>query len=172
MSETTSSPSINPPPMHRRLIAMFYDFSVFFIIATIISAIMSYLLNKKGLTIEPNSPLSYSIFFMNLFAGFLYYQWFSIHRSQTLGMSVWKIRITNLSGQPVSYLQVLIRYISLIAILFSGYLFGSIILSTSHMASIGVALLFFAASLSLSYFNPHKLVLHELISRTQLVDLR
>ncbi|MEE9304371.1 MAG: RDD family protein [Thiotrichaceae bacterium] len=173
MMNDTSISSKNPsPPMHRRLIAMFYDFAIAGTLATIVAGIMSYLLEKKGLTIEPDSGLTYSIFAMELLVGFLYYQWFCTHRGQTLGMSAWKIRITNLSGQHVTYTQILIRYIALLVIMLAGFLLAYKVLTYSSVASIGIGVLFLAGALIYSYFNQNKLALHEMISRTQLIDLR
>ncbi len=171
-TSTTASPPSTPPPMHRRLIAMLYDFAIAGTLATLVAGLMSYLLEKKGLTITPDSPLTYSIFAMELLVGFLYYQWFCMHRGQTLGMTVWKIRITNLSGGAVSYLQVLIRYCALLAIMLAGFLLGYKVLSYSATSSIGIGLLFLVGALIGSFLNSRKQVLHEVISATQLIDLR
>ena len=170
-SPTNTAP-YSSPPMYRRLIAMFYDFAVAGTLATIVAGFMSYLLEKRGLTIEPDSGLTYTIFGMELLVGFLYYQWFCMHRGQTLGMSVWKIRIANLSGQMVTFPQVLVRYVSLLAIMLAGFLLGYKVFAYSSTSSIGLGLLFLAGTLIWSYFNQRKLALHEVISQTQLIDLR
>ena len=162
----------SPPPMHRRLVAMFYDFAFGGILAGIVAFILSYLLNNKGITIPANSPLSYSIFGIELLVGFLYFQWFCLHKGRSLGMSTWKMRIANLTGGSVTYTQVLIRYISLLLIMLSGFLLGYKVLAYSATASIGLALVFLMASLAWSLVNSRKLVLHEVISRTQLIDTR
>jgi uncharacterized RDD family membrane protein YckC len=171
-SETTAIPTLTPPPMHRRLIAMFYDFAIAGTLATIVAGIMSYLLEKKGITITPDSGLTYSIFAMELLVGFLYFQWFCLHKGGSLGMFVWKIRITNLVGDRVTYSQILIRYTALLLIMLAGFLLGYKLLSFSPTTSIGVALLFLIGALLWSYINPEKLVLHEVISKTRLIDLR
>jgi len=170
---TTSDSALHvSPPMHRRLVAMFYDFCFGGILAGIVAFILAYLLNNKGITIPADSPLSYSIFAIEVLVGFLYFQWFCLHKGKSLGMSVWKMRIANLSGGHVTYTQVLIRYVSLSLILLSGFLLGHKVLAYSATASIGIALIFLAASLAWSLVNSKKQVLHEVISRTQLIDTR
>jgi len=171
-TQASSTPPATPPPMHRRLIAMCYDFAIAGTLATIVAGLMAYLLEKKGLTITPDSALTYSIFAMELLVGFLYYQWFCIHKGRTIGMGVWKIRIANLSGEAVTYMQVFIRYCSLLVIILSGVLLGYKVLSLSGTSSIGVGLLFLAAALIWSFLNSKKQALHEVISKTQLIDLR
>ncbi len=176
MSDSSNTP-ITPtpfvsPPMHRRLVAMLYDFAVAGTLATLVAGLMAYLLEKKGLTITPDSPLTYSIFAMELLIGFLYFQWFCMHRGKTLGMSAWKMRIANLSGGAVSYVQVSIRYLALLGIMLTGFLLGYKALSYSAISSIGIGLLFLAGALIWSRFNSKKLALHEVISRTQLIDIR
>lgn len=163
---------VSPPPMHRRLVAMFYDFCFGGILAGIVAFVLAYLLNNKGITIPADSGLSYSIFGIEMLVGFLYFQWFCLHKGKSLGMSVWKMRIANLSGEHVTYTQVLLRYVSLLLILLSGFLLGHKILTYSATASIGIALIFLAASLAWSVVNSKRLVLHEVISRTQLIDTR
>ena len=172
MKEPTTPPTLSPPPMHRRLIAMFYDFSFGGVLAGIVAFILSYLLNNKGITIPADSPLSYSIFGIQLLVGFLYFQWFCLHKGKSLGMSVWKMRIANLTGEHVTYAQVLMRYVALLLILLCGFLLGYKVLTYSATASIGTALVFLAASLAWSLVNTKKQVLHEVISGTQLIDTR
>ncbi len=175
MTEKTTTQKSSPPiapPMHRRLVAMFYDFCFGGILAGIVAFILAYLLNDKGVTIPANSLLSNSIFGIQLLVGFLYFQWFCLHKGKSLGMSVWKMRIANLTGGHVTYMQVLIRYVSLFLILLSGFLLGDIVLAYSATVSIGIALVFLAASLAWSLVNSKKRVLHEVISRTQLIDTR
>ncbi|MGH8500437.1 MAG: RDD family protein, partial [Methylococcales bacterium] len=41
---------------------------------------------------------------------FLFFGWFWTHGGQTLGMRAWKIRVTNLSGEPITWSQALIRF--------------------------------------------------------------
>ncbi len=169
-SQTTTT--VTPPPMNRRLVAMLYDFAIAGTLALIVAGIMSYLLEKRNIIIEADSSLTYSIFAMELLIGFLYYQWFCMHRGQTLGMSVWKIKIASLSGQAITYTQVLIRYFSLLAIMLAGFLLGYKVLSYSSTSSIGIGLLFLLGALAWTYLNAKKLALHEVISRTQLIDIR
>ncbi len=87
-------------------------------------------------------------------------------------MSAWKIRVANLSGGAVTYMQVFIRYCSLLAIMLSGVLLGYKVLSLSGTPSIGIGLLFLAGALIWSFLNSKKQALHEVISKTQLIDLR
>ena len=171
-AQPTKTKSLTPPPMLRRLVAMSYDFAIAGTLATIVAGLMAYLLEKKGLTITPDSPLTYSIFAMEMLVGFLYFQWFCLHKGGSLGMFAWKIRITNMTGGAITYLQIVTRYIALLLIMLSGFLLGYKLLLFSPTASIGVALLFLMGSLLWSYIHPEKLVLHELISKTRLIDVR
>jgi uncharacterized RDD family membrane protein YckC len=57
-------------------------------------------------------PTIQSILFVELFAFFAYF-WRG--RGQTLGMLAWHLRLTTLSGQPMTLIQVMLRFIAAMA---------------------------------------------------------
>ncbi len=163
---------LSAPPMYRRLAGMLYDFLIGGAVASIMATIIIGILMLKDVTVPANSLLSYSIFALELFVGFFYFQWFILHKGQSLGMQVWKIKITDIHGNAVTYPRIAIRYLSLTGLMLAGFLTGYKVLSYSSTASIGIALLFLLTSLLWSYTNKRKQALHEVLSSTRLLDCR
>ncbi len=164
--------SLMAPPLYRRLLGMLYDFLIGGTMASIVAAIIIGIFFARGKGIPADTPLAYSIFALELFVGFFYFQWFILHQGQSLGMSVWKIQIGDLRGNRVSYSQIAIRYLALVILVLAGFLLGYKILSLSGTASLGIAMLFLLVDLLWSFTNPQRLALHEVISQTRLIDAR
>ena len=80
---------------------------------------------------------------------YLYFAWFWIHGGQTLGMKTWRIRVISTEGNTIDWKIAAIRY------------FGAII-------SWGLFTLGYLWSL----FDKNKLCWHDMLSKTEIVDLR
>jgi len=159
------------PPLHRRVIAMLYDFTVastgILIIATVLISFISPQEN-----IPPFSPLANMLFAFQLLLGALYFIIFWFKKNYTLGMSVWKLRISDIAGNKITLTQAIIRYVSVIAIMTLGFIIGNQLLHLGSGSSILMSILFLGLSLMWRLFNPHKLALHEQLSQTKLIDIR
>jgi uncharacterized RDD family membrane protein YckC len=131
----------------RRLMAIFYDL-ILLIAILFIATVLANALNH-GNPIEPENPY-YPLFVIYLLAiSFFYYGWFWTHGGQTLGLQTWKIQLISSKHQNISWWQAFIRIITAIC---SWSCFG---------------LGFFW-----SIFSKEKKTWHDILSRTELVDLR
>ncbi len=96
-----------PAGFSRRLGALIYDtlliLAVWFVTLFILVAI-----RNDAVT----GPTIQSILFLELFTFFAYF-WRS--RGQTLGMLAWHLRLTTLSGKPMTLIQVMLRFIAAMA---------------------------------------------------------
>ena len=76
-----------------------------------------------------NDPLLTFVLFLVLY---LFFAYFWTRTGQTLAMQVWRIRIENLDGSPVSWSQALRRYVTAAAVFFlallASYWLGAITL--------------------------------------------
>lgn len=159
-------------PLHRRLVGMLYDFMLAGTLALIFGVIAAAILSSREITVEPNSPLSLSLFAAELIIGFIYMAWFNLKKSQTPGMWVWKLKLVSLTGEPASLAQVFSRYIALLIIMVIGFVLGTKVLLLSSAGALGLAILFLLGTVLISKFNAEHLALHEIISRTRLIDIR
>jgi uncharacterized RDD family membrane protein YckC len=175
-TKNTDSPyaMLPAPPLHRRMIAMLYDFAVastgILIIASVLVSFISLISPQKD--ILPSSPLANVLFAFYLLLGALYFVIFWLKKDYTLGMSVWKLRISDMAGNKITPTQAIIRYFSVIAIMALGFIMGDQLLHLGSGSSLLMSILFFGLSLMWSLFNPNKLALHEQLSRTKLIDIR
>ena len=159
------------PPLYRRIIAMLYDFAVVATGILIIAYLLiSFISPEKN--IPPSSPLANMLFALELLLGALYFILFWLKKGYTLGMSVWKIRISTLTGHKISLMQAIIRYFSVISIMALGFIISDKLLHLGSGISVLIAILFLCLSLMWRLFNPHKLALHEQLSQTKLIDIR
>ncbi len=96
-----------PAGFFRRLGALIYDtlliIAVWFVTLFVLVAIQNDAV--VGPTIQ-------SILFVELF-GFFAYFWRG--RGQTLGMLAWHLRLTTLSGEPMTLIQVMLRFMAALA---------------------------------------------------------
>lgn len=103
-----------------RLAAFLYDsllmLALWFVVGGIMVAV------NGGESLAPNNP------FMPSFM-FVIWIWFNLHfwrrGGQTLGMRSWRLRLLSTTGQPLSYIQCLLRLVMAVpafAIFYLGYL--------------------------------------------------
>ncbi len=171
--KNTDSPyaMLPAPPLHRRMIAMLYDFAVASTgILIIVTVLISFISPQEN--IPPSSPLANILFAFQLLLGALYFIVFWLKKDYTLGMSVWKLRISDKAGNKITLIQAIIRYFSVIAIMTLGFIMGDQLLHLGAGSSLLMSILFLGLSLMWCLFNPHKLALHEQLSRTKLIDIR
>lgn len=110
------TPQRIPAGLPRRLAALFYD--LFLLIAILYAATAVVTIFNDGVAPAPNNPLFTTYLF---FISFFFFGWFWMHGGQTLGMQTWKVRLVSLNGRPITWWQVLLRF--LVAIPSAG-LFG------------------------------------------------
>jgi uncharacterized RDD family membrane protein YckC len=142
-----NKPTIVYVGLVRRLMAIFYDLLLIIAILFIATVIANAL--NRGEPIEPENPY-YPLFVLYLLAiSFFYYGWFWTHGGQTLGLQTWKMKLISSKHQSISWLQASIR---MIAALFS-------------WSCLGLGFLW-------SLFSSKKQTWHDMLSHTELVDLR
>ena len=112
----TSTPEPKPASLFKRLAALFYDSLLLLALWFIGIALLLPL--TGGTAFSANNPLITTYL---LFISFFFYGWFWMHGGQTLGMRAWKLRLHNLRPGPLSWWQVLLRFMVAIP---SGLLFG------------------------------------------------
>jgi len=102
--------------LFRRLAALFYDtlllLGLWFIAVAVVLPL------NHGQAFAPHNPLLTTYL---LFVAFFFYGWFWMHGGQTLGMRAWKLQLRNLRPGPMSWWQILLRFLSAVP---SGLLFG------------------------------------------------
>ncbi len=98
-----------PASLFRRLAALLYDSLLLLAVFFIATAVL--LPFTHGEAIQPGNPLMATYL---LFLSFFFYGWFWTHGGQTLGMRAWKLQIRNLRDGPLTWLQVLLRYMTAI----------------------------------------------------------
>lgn len=164
--------SADPIPLHRRLLGMSYDFLLGGFLALLAGFLISGLLASRDMTIEPGSWQANSIFVLELLVGLLYMIWFIRRKGQTPGMLVWKVKIVDTKGETPGLLQIFLRYAGLILIMAGGFTVGLKVLSLSSFSALGLAIFFAIAAVAFAYLHPSRLALHEIISGTQLINVK
>ena len=94
----------------RRLGAMFYD--LLLLAAILIGASFVLAISFK---IYPEHPLFIIYQSCVYVVSFLFYAWFWTHGGQTLGMKIWKFRITSIDGSTVDWVSACVRFMVAIA---------------------------------------------------------
>ena len=93
-----------PAGFFRRMVALFYDLILIIALCVGLTLLITYVVNT-----EVESPLMYLVF-LALSIGFYCYFW-KQNKGQTLGMQVWKIRLTQEGSQEVSVGRMIYRCI-------------------------------------------------------------
>jgi uncharacterized RDD family membrane protein YckC len=114
MSDPSSAPK--PAGLGRRLAALLYDSLLLLALWFIAVAIVLPL--NRGEAFAPHNPLLTTYL---LFISFCFYGWFWMHGGQTLGMRAWRLQLRNLRPGPMSWWQVLLRFLVAVP---CGALFG------------------------------------------------
>jgi uncharacterized RDD family membrane protein YckC len=104
MSET--NPAAKPASLLRRLAALFYDSLLLLAILFIATVILLPL--TGGEAVHSGNPF-FSAYL--LFISFFFYGWFWMHGGQTLGMRAWRLQLRNLRPGPLTWWQVLLRFL-------------------------------------------------------------
>lgn len=159
-------------PLHRRLVAMLYDFLLAGTFISVVSGIVSALLVWQEITVEPNTPLSNALFGLQLLLGFIYLAFFWLRSGKTPGAWVWKIQNLSQEGRGITLIQAAIRYGVMLLILCGSFIFAYKALHLSMMQSVTMILVGFAFIVLWSRFNKAGLMLHEDMSKTIGIDLR
>ncbi|MDX1757475.1 MAG: RDD family protein [Marinobacter sp.] len=118
-----------PANMLRRVLAIIYDGLIsiavlmvtswaYTLVAASVIGFERYEAKMEAGTLEAD-PLLSSVLFVVLF---LFFGYFWTRSGQTLGMQVWRIRIQNISGWSVSWVQALKRFMVGALTLFAGML--------------------------------------------------
>lgn len=104
MPVSTTPP--RPASPLRRLAALFYDSLLLLALWFIATALLLPL--TGGEAIHSGNPLLTTYL---LFVSFFFYGWFWMHGGQTLGMRSWRLQLRNLRDGPVTWWQVLLRFL-------------------------------------------------------------
>ena len=110
-----------PATLIKRLMAMIYDLllltAVLFAAGVVVAGVTTFIIND-GNAITEDHPFYYLyqlyLLFSLLIAAFIFFGWFWTHGGQTLGMKTWKLRITTLDGNAISWKQAAIRFLTAI----------------------------------------------------------
>lgn len=94
-------------PIIKRLLAIFYD--SFLLIAVLFLGMALLLLISGGYRLQAGNPLMTAYL---LVISYVFFGWFWTHGGQTLGMRAWKLRIQQRNGDPVSWQQAALRFIT------------------------------------------------------------
>ncbi len=97
------------PGLARRMGAIFYDALLLCGILFLATALA---LPLNGGHAFRSDQVFYFIYLLTV--SFLFFAWFWTHGGQTLGMRAWHIKVSNHSGNAVSWLQSLVRFIAAI----------------------------------------------------------
>jgi len=113
-----SAPNNTPKPasLFKRLAALFYDSLL--LLALWFVAVALLLPLNGGKAFAPHNPLLTTYL---LFIAFFFYGWFWMHGGQTLGMRAWKLQLRTLRAAPLSWWQIMLRFLVALP---SGLLFG------------------------------------------------
>jgi uncharacterized RDD family membrane protein YckC len=131
----------------RRLMAVFYD--LFLLIAILFLATVIANSLNRGEAIDPGNPYYPFFVLCLLLISFFYYGWFWTHSGQTLGMQTWKMKLVSDNNQNISWRQAFIRAIT-------------------ALGSWG----FLGLGFFWSLFNSKKHTWHDMVSHSELIDLR
>jgi len=108
--------TLPPAGLFKRIAALFYD--TLLLLALWFVGTAALLPFHAGEAFGPNNPLLTTYL---LFISFFFYGWFWMHGGQTLGMRAWRLQLRNLRPGPLSWWQLLLRFLVAIP---AGLLFG------------------------------------------------
>jgi uncharacterized RDD family membrane protein YckC len=156
---------LQAPSAWRRLAAVIYEslllvsvlffFGLFFTVFTRDSAVLS-------------GRHAYQIFLFFIVG--TYFVWFWVRGGQTLAMKTWKIKLVDYQGKPVSWFQAWLRYIlSWLAVFPSAVLIWSIEAENISMM-VSMIIFGYCAYVALIFILPGKQYLHDIFSKTRLVN--
>ncbi|WP_159098498.1 RDD family protein [Thiorhodospira sibirica] len=163
-SESTAAIHYTPVGLIKRLLVVIYD--AFLLAGTLV--FVSFALVVVGM--RPESPL----FVLNLpilvGVSFFLYGWVWTHGGQSLGMRAWRVKLIADDGRAVGWNLALLRFIY-------AFLQWLVILSLVYVwirhwyAGVGLIAALIFIGLAFSLRHPQKLMLHDWLSRTRLVNL-
>jgi uncharacterized RDD family membrane protein YckC len=87
----------------RRFAAIFYDSLLLFAVLFNAAALVYPLTHGK---------ISFAFRIYLLLVCFFYFVWSWLHGGQTLGMKVWRLQLQTISGQPLSWQQTFVRFLT------------------------------------------------------------
>ena len=153
MNENTSK--YPPVTLVKRLFAIAYDLllltALLFAVGVLVAGIMTFAVNEgNAITDEHPFYLTSQLIILSvlLFAGYLFFGWFWVHGGQTLGMKTWRIQLTTINNENISWKQAAIRF--LVAI---------------------VSWLIVGMGFIWSLFDKEKRTWHDMLSDTKLIQL-
>jgi uncharacterized RDD family membrane protein YckC len=152
MIDSNQTIIVKDAALWRRLAAMVYDSIVIIAIWIVVGFIVlsafgidqAQIVENDRVVMDPYYRIT--LFSSMLLSAYLFFAWFWTHSGQTLGMQAWKIRVQNSDSSAISYKQSLIRCV--IA---------------------PIAFVFLGAGYFYMFFNPEKLTLPDLLSRSIVV---
>ncbi len=89
--------------LYRRFAAIFYDSLLLFAVLFVAAALVYPLTHGE---------ISFAFRVYLLLVCFFYFAWPWLHGGQTLGMKVWRLQLQSISGQPLSWQQTFVRFLT------------------------------------------------------------
>lgn len=106
-TQPEADPAAMPTPgLRRRLAAMLYEGVVLFGVLMVAGLVFSPLVGQRNAL---DYRLGMQVFLFVLLG--VYFAWFWSHGGQTVAMKTWHVRLVRADGQPVSFMQALVRYV-------------------------------------------------------------
>ena len=110
-----------PVSLMKRLMVIMYDLlllcAVLFAAGVVIAGVTTFVLNDGNAITEDHPYFQlYQVYLLIslLIVSFIFYGWFWTNGGQTLGMKTWKLRLTRLDGNAISWKQAGIRFLTAI----------------------------------------------------------
>lgn len=177
MSDTRDAAVARPVGLLRRFACMLYDGLLAFaalmlttLAMTVVTNLLAAGLGIPGLALSVEHPL-YPVFSLLLLGvAYAYFGWFWTHGGVTLGMQTWHIRLVGHDGRRVTWWLALRRFLVALGqwiLVLAGTQAWRLDLWPVAIAA-GLIIL---AGLAWSWFHPHKLMLHDVLSGTRLIRI-
>jgi uncharacterized RDD family membrane protein YckC len=154
-----------PPGLARRFAAVLYDGALLFGVVFFSGFLYSVLTRQDHAL---HGRLGLMVFAYVVMPG-LYFIGFWMRSGQTLAMTTWHLRVTDVAGQPLGWARAVLRYLL-------SWLWFLPALATYKLAGLqggaaltGLLLAGVAAYLLVARLHPQRLFLHDLLSGTRVV---
>lgn len=158
-------PGTQPPSLARRFGAFLYDGALLFGVI-FFSGFLYAVLTRQDHALHGRLGLMALAYFV---VPGLYFAGFWTRSGQTLAMTTWHLRVTDVAGRPLTWARALLRY------LFSWLWFLPALICVNVMglqggsALTGCLLAGIAAYLLVARLHPQRLFLHDVISGTRVI---
>lgn len=166
MTSGEGADALPPPGLRRRLMSLLYECVLLFGVLSLTALAYGVLTQQRHALVGLHGLQA--IIFVVLG---VYFTWFWTHGGQTVAMKTWHVRLTTQDGQPVgagrAWLRYLLSWMWVLPALAAAYLAGL----RSGLSITGALLAGALLYAALAYLTPRRQFLHDLLARTQLVQV-